>query len=40
MMMCEWEEAYEDYLYEYEEYATADQRPMTLEEYIAFMSEG
>jgi hypothetical protein len=37
MTMREWEEAYEEYLYEYEEYATAEQRAMTLEEYIAFM---
>lgn len=37
MTMREWEEAYEEYLYEYEEYATAEQRAMTLEEYVAFM---
>ena len=37
MTMREWEEAYEEYLYECEEYATPEQRAMTLEEYIAFM---
>lgn len=39
MTMREWEEAYEEYLYEYEEHATAEQRAMTLEEYIAFMED-